>query len=188
MTEQEMYGMAVHYAISKGFDPDGYTTKHMAKIIMESYIDGLKVNNQVTENISYNSSGGEKVLRFMKAEASGDLSMAEEAAFKIKATDLKIMRNSMYGSLGMGIDPYEKILEAETEVKRNLYWGYLHTSGTVKLKFYFNERDYTLDIVGAGESPFVKRVFPKFEALNREEAYIILMEKIQRNEEKEITK
>lgn len=46
------------------------------------------------------------------------------------------------------------------------WWGYLHTSGTIHAKRYFNIKD----IQEATESPFVKRVCPPFRAANHDEA------------------
>lgn len=51
-----------------------------------------------------------------------------------------------------------------------LWWGYLHTSGTIHLKRYFSEED----ISEARSSPFVQEVKQPFEASNRDEAYNIL--------------
>ncbi len=47
-----------------------------------------------------------------------------------------------------------------------LWWGYLHTSGTIQVKRYFGPED----IAEAHESPFVDRVVNPFEAVNRDAA------------------
>lgn len=55
---------------------------------------------------------------------------------------------------------------------KNLWWGYLHTAGTLQAKRYFSP----LDIEEANESPFCKEVVGPFEAENREEALKIIKE------------
>jgi hypothetical protein len=47
-----------------------------------------------------------------------------------------------------------------------LWWGYVHINKSIQVKRFFNQ----IDIDDAYESPFVERVFEKFEANNREEA------------------
>lgn len=46
------------------------------------------------------------------------------------------------------------------------WWGYLHESGTVQVKRFFDQQD----IDEALESPFVLRVFGPFEATDRDDA------------------
>jgi hypothetical protein len=58
-----------------------------------------------------------------------------------------------------------------TETK-NLWWGYLHTQGTLQAKRYFGP----LDIQEAEESPFCAKVVGPFEATDREEALKIVEE------------
>ncbi len=53
---------------------------------------------------------------------------------------------------------------------KNLWWGYLHTSGTIQAKRYFGP----LDIKEAEESPFCEIVMGPFEAEDREEALTYL--------------
>ena len=53
---------------------------------------------------------------------------------------------------------------------KNLWWGYLHTSGTLQVKRYFGRED----IVEALQSPFCQKVEGPFEAENREEALEIV--------------
>ncbi len=53
------------------------------------------------------------------------------------------------------------------------WWGYVHTSGTLHLKRYFDQRDTQ----EAHESPFCARVFGPWEADTHEEALRILREK-----------
>ena len=48
----------------------------------------------------------------------------------------------------------------------NLWWGYIHTSGTIHVKRYFSD----LDIEEAYESPFIAEVFGPWECKGREEA------------------
>lgn len=55
---------------------------------------------------------------------------------------------------------------------KNLWWGYLHTEGTVQAKRYFDKRD----LEEAGESPFVETYHGPFEAADRNEALKILNE------------
>jgi hypothetical protein len=50
------------------------------------------------------------------------------------------------------------------------WWGYLHTSGTLQAKPYFEP----LDIQEARQSPFCKKVFGPFEAYGRDEALLIV--------------
>lgn len=54
------------------------------------------------------------------------------------------------------------------------YWGYLHNSGTIHIKRYFDR----LDIVEAKESSFVERVVGPFEVESRDEAVKIINEKL----------
>lgn len=49
---------------------------------------------------------------------------------------------------------------------KNLWWGYIHTNGSIQAKRYFGE----LDIAEAYESPFIKTVVHQFWATDREEA------------------
>lgn len=55
-----------------------------------------------------------------------------------------------------------------------LWWGYLHTEGTIQLKRYFDRRD----IEDANESPFCEIVIGPFYAKDREDASFILQERI----------
>lgn len=50
------------------------------------------------------------------------------------------------------------------------WWGYLHTSGTLQAKPYFEP----LDIQEAKESPFCELVFGPFDAEDREDALTIV--------------
>jgi hypothetical protein len=58
---------------------------------------------------------------------------------------------------------------------KNLWWGYLHTSGTLQAKRYFSE----LDIEEANESPFCEIAVGPFEAEDRDEALRIVKERTQ---------
>lgn len=53
---------------------------------------------------------------------------------------------------------------------KNLWWGYLHTNGSIQAKRYFEP----LDIREADESPFCQRTFGPFEASDRDEAIKII--------------
>lgn len=53
------------------------------------------------------------------------------------------------------------------------WWGYLHTSGTLQAKPYFEP----LDIQEARESPFCDKVVGPFEASDRDEALEIVKQK-----------
>ena len=59
-------------------------------------------------------------------------------------------------------------------MSKNLWWGYLHTSGTLHVKRYFDK----LDIEEAHQSPFCQIVVDPFESSDREEALTIVKEKI----------
>lgn len=48
----------------------------------------------------------------------------------------------------------------------NLWWGYKHINGSFQVKRYFSP----LDLKEARESPFVRKVFDKFTAKNRQDA------------------
>ena len=48
-----------------------------------------------------------------------------------------------------------------------MWWGYKHVNGNYQVKPYFDYRD----IEDAYESPFVEKVFQRFPATNREEAF-----------------
>lgn len=56
-------------------------------------------------------------------------------------------------------------------VEPNLWWGYIHTRGTVQAKRYFDP----LDLQVARESPFCTQVFGPFEAADREQALKIVI-------------
>ena len=60
-----------------------------------------------------------------------------------------------------------------TTSQKNLWWGYLHTSGSLQAKRYFDERD--LD--DAYESSFCAQVVRPFEADTREEALEIVKQR-----------
>lgn len=47
-----------------------------------------------------------------------------------------------------------------------LWWGYVHTSGSLQVKRYFSPEDIT----EAEESPFCRQIILPFEANSREEA------------------
>lgn len=51
-------------------------------------------------------------------------------------------------------------------MEKNQWWGYLHTSGSLHVKRYFDRRD----IDEALESPFVDTVIGPFDAADRNEA------------------
>jgi len=53
----------------------------------------------------------------------------------------------------------------ETQNK-NLWWGYLHTNGSIQAKRYFDKRD----IEDANQSPFCELVVKPFEATDRDDA------------------
>lgn len=53
-----------------------------------------------------------------------------------------------------------------------LWWGYLHTEGTLQAKRYFSPED----IQEARESPFVVRTYGPFRAQGRDEALKIVGE------------
>lgn len=53
------------------------------------------------------------------------------------------------------------------------WWGYLHTSGTIQAKPYFEP----LDIQEARQSPFCDKVVGPFEASDRDEALEIVKQK-----------
>lgn len=53
------------------------------------------------------------------------------------------------------------------------WWGYLHTSGTLQAKPYFEP----LDIQEARQSPFCAKVVGPFEATDRDEALEIVKQK-----------
>lgn len=55
-----------------------------------------------------------------------------------------------------------------------LWWGYLHTEGTIQAKRYFEP----LDIQEANESPFCEIVVGPFEAIDRVEALFKINELI----------
>lgn len=57
---------------------------------------------------------------------------------------------------------------------KQLFWGYLHQSGTIQVKRYFGE----LDLAEAYESPFVKQVISQFWASDPDEALKIIKEKL----------
>ena len=60
------------------------------------------------------------------------------------------------------------------EIEKNQWWGYQHTSGTLQVKRYFDKRD----IQEANESPFCDIVIGPFDANTREEALLILTDRL----------
>ena len=54
----------------------------------------------------------------------------------------------------------------ETQNKKLLWWGYLHTNGSIQAKRYFDKRD----IEDANQSPFCDIVIRPFLASDREDA------------------
>lgn len=53
-----------------------------------------------------------------------------------------------------------------------MFWGYLHSNGTIQVKRWFGDhKDYTDDCKG---NDFVQRVVKPFEAASREEAIEII--------------
>ena len=59
-------------------------------------------------------------------------------------------------------------------MNKNLWWGYLHISGSLQVKRYFEP----LDIREATESPFCEIVVGPFEANDRDDAINILKSKL----------
>jgi len=55
-----------------------------------------------------------------------------------------------------------------------LWWGYLHTNGSIQAKRYWGRWQGSLDIQDAHESPFVARVCNPFSAEGRDEALVYL--------------
>tara|TARA_R110000772_G_scaffold45089_1_gene103438 strand:+ start:18 stop:242 length:225 start_codon:yes stop_codon:yes gene_type:complete len=70
-------------------------------------------------------------------------------------------------------------------MEKNLWWGYIHTSGTVHAKRYFSEQD----IIEANQSPFCDLVSGPWLATDREEALSMLklmgMNKLERKLKKQ---
>lgn len=57
-----------------------------------------------------------------------------------------------------------------------MWWGYLHSNGTVQLKRWFGDvKDYTED---CENNPFTVKVIPPFDAESSELAYKILCDKL----------
>lgn len=57
---------------------------------------------------------------------------------------------------------------------KNRWWGYEHMNGSLQVKIYFGE----IDIIEAGESPFVKTVRGPWECDTRQEALAKLQESL----------
>ena len=57
-------------------------------------------------------------------------------------------------------------------MEKQLWWGYLHISGTLQAKPYREP----LDIQEAKESPFCKKVVGPFKSSNRDEALLHVKE------------
>lgn len=68
-------------------------------------------------------------------------------------------------------------MENNNSDPRNLWWGYLHTSGTIQAKRYFGKQD----IDEAFESLFCDIVYGPFPADNREEAIHHLQEQFKQD-------
>lgn len=60
------------------------------------------------------------------------------------------------------------------EIKKPMWWGYMHINGHIQVKRYFDIED----IREADSSPFCKETFDPFEAENRDEAIRIIQDKI----------
>ena len=58
----------------------------------------------------------------------------------------------------------------------NKWWGYLHTNGSIQVKRAV--WTYAEDLADARSSPFVKQIFPAFEAASREDAVNIISQKL----------
>jgi hypothetical protein len=59
-----------------------------------------------------------------------------------------------------------------------MWWGYLHSAGTVQVKRWFGDRkDYTEDCEG---NDFVVRIVRPFEAASREEALVHILSELKR--------
>lgn len=57
-----------------------------------------------------------------------------------------------------------------------MWWGYLHSNGTVQVKRWLGDhKDYTEDCIG---NPFVKKVVRPFEAIDRETAELKIKYKL----------
>lgn len=56
------------------------------------------------------------------------------------------------------------------------WWGYLHENGTVQVKGYYSPAQ----LLDAEESTFVLIIVYPFKALNREEAELIIKQKLKR--------
>jgi hypothetical protein len=57
-------------------------------------------------------------------------------------------------------------------MEKNMWWGYLHSNGTMQVKRWFGDhKDYTDDCIG---NTFVVQVVKPFEADTREEAVMII--------------
>lgn len=57
-----------------------------------------------------------------------------------------------------------------------MWWGYLHSNGTVQVKRWFGDhKDYTDDCEG---NQFVRQVVRPFEAASHEEAFRIIQKKV----------
>lgn len=58
----------------------------------------------------------------------------------------------------------------------NMWWGYLHSNGTIQCKRWFGDhKDYTDDCIG---NDFVVNVIPPFKTNNREDAMNYLKQKL----------
>lgn len=64
----------------------------------------------------------------------------------------------------------------KTGMNKLMWWGYLHSNGTVQCKRWWGDvEDYTGDCIG---NPFVLEVVMPFEADSREEAIKILEDRL----------
>ena len=61
-------------------------------------------------------------------------------------------------------------------MKELMWWGYLHSNGTVQTKRWFGDvKDYTDDCIG---NPFVQKVVEPFSASCFEKAESVIKEKL----------
>ena len=70
----------------------------------------------------------------------------------------------------------ESTPEIPKRISDIMWWGYLHSNGTVQLKRWFGDhKDYTDDCEG---NPFTTRVVSPFKADTRDEAMKLLIERL----------
>ena len=74
---------------------------------------------------------------------------------------------------------YANWIAAEYAKTTTMWWGYLHSNGSIQVKRWFGDhKDYIDDCI---DNPFVTQVVPPFSAESREEAINCIKVQVENN-------